>query len=309
MTLLYADERFLDHLTGPHPESPARLTAIFEELETSGLAARCRRPTWEPAPEERLRAVHEAAYLKELAALADRGGGRLDADTVASHASFDVARLAAGALCDAARRVMAGEDSTALCLVRPPGHHARPRRGMGFCLLGNVAIAARAAIDLHGVERVLVVDWDVHHGNGTQEMFYDDPRVAFLSIHRWPFYPGTGAADETGAGDGLGFTKNLPVAFGTPRREYLAMFADELAALAARTRPQLVLVSAGFDAHAADPIGSLGLETEDFGALTHLVRDVARDYAGGRIVSALEGGYNPPVLAECTALHLEGLLG
>jgi acetoin utilization deacetylase AcuC-like enzyme len=160
-----------------------------------------------------------------------------------------------------------------------------------------------------GVKRVAIVDWDVHHGNGTQEMFYGDGRVGFFSIHRWPFYPGSGAADETGTGEGLGSTRNLPTAFGASRQEFLAKFAGELTSFAARMKPQLVLVSAGFDAHATDPVGSLGLETEDFAELTRVTLDVARDHARGRAVSLLEGGYNPPVLADCVALHLEGLLG
>lgn len=308
MTLLYADRRFLDHQTGSHPEAPGRLEAISTRLASTGLVDRCQRPIWEPASDAQLLAVHDGDYLASVADLCRRGGGRLDADTVASPASYDVARLAAGAACDAARRVLAGEDSTALCLVRPPGHHALADRAMGFCLLGNVAVAAKLAIDEFQLDRVLVVDWDVHHGNGTQDLFYDDPRVGFFSIHRWPFWPGTGAADETGHGDGLGATRNLPVSFGTSRRDYLAHFTDELAAFAARMKPQLVLVSAGFDSHAADPIGSLGLETEDFAALTGVVRSVADDHAAGRVVSVLEGGYNPPVLADCVALRLEGLL-
>jgi acetoin utilization deacetylase AcuC-like enzyme len=155
---------------------------------------------------------------------------------------------------------------------------------------------------------VLVVDWDVHHGNGTQDMFYADSRVAFFSIHRWPFYPGTGAADETGTGDGLGATRNLPVTFGTPRAAYLERFCHEFEDFATQIRPQLVLISAGFDAHRKDPIGSLGLEVEDFTELTRIVRDVAAVHAGGRIVSLLEGGYNPPVLAECVETHLRGLM-
>jgi acetoin utilization deacetylase AcuC-like enzyme len=178
---------------------------------------------------------------------------------------------------------------------------------MGFCLINNVAVAARLAVEQNELDRVMVVDWDVHHGNGTQDIFYEDPRVAFFSIHRWPFYPGSGAADETGHGDGLGSTKNLPVTFGTRRREYLTHFSDALERFAARHKPQLLLVSAGFDSHAADPIGSLGLETEDFAELTQTVLNVARDYAGGRVVSVLEGGYNPPLLAECVKLHLENL--
>jgi acetoin utilization deacetylase AcuC-like enzyme len=308
LTLLYTHRRFLDHDTGAHPESPERLEHIARRLEESGLAARCTRPSWEPASERRLLAVHDAAHIARVADLARRRGGRLDPDTVVSAESFDVARLAAGAACDAVERVLRGEDKQALCVVRPPGHHALRSRAMGFCLFGNVAIAARTALDELGVDRVLVVDWDVHHGNGTQDMFYDDGRVGFFSIHRWPFYPGTGAADETGAGAGLGATRNLPTAFGTSRREYLMQFADELTDFAARQKSQLVLVSAGFDNHAADPVGSLGLETEDFVELTRIVRDVADDHAEGRIVSVLEGGYNPPVLADCVAVHLEGLL-
>jgi acetoin utilization deacetylase AcuC-like enzyme len=308
MTLLYAHPRFLDHDTGTHPECPARLEHIAARLDSTGLAGRCVRPEWRGATDAQLHAVHGAAYVERIAALAARRGGRLDPDTVMSSESNDVARLAAGAACDAVSRVLGGEDSTALCIVRPPGHHALPNRAMGFCLFGNVAVAARWALDEHGLDRVLIVDWDVHHGNGTQDMFYGDPRVGFFSSHRWPFYPGTGAADETGTGDGLGTTRNLPTSFGTPRKEFLARFGDELAGFAAQIKPQLVLVSAGFDAHAADPVGSLGLETEDFVELSRVVLDVARTHAEGRAVSVLEGGYNPPVLAECVAGHLQELL-
>jgi acetoin utilization deacetylase AcuC-like enzyme len=308
MTLLYADPRFLDHDTGAHPESAVRLEHVVDHLESTGLAAKCQRPQWAPADDAQLLAVHDRAYLDRLAAVALRGGGQLDADTVMSAASYGVARLGAGAACDAVRRVVGGEDVHALCLVRPPGHHALERRAMGFCLLGNVAVAARLALDELGLDRVLIVDWDVHHGNGTQDMFYDDPQIGYFSIHRWPFYPGTGAEDETGVGAGLGFTRNLPTAFGTPRREQLSQFAGELADFAAHIKPQLVLVSAGFDSHALDPIGSLGLETEDFGELTRNVLAVANDHCHGRVVSVLEGGYNPPVLAECVAVHLENSL-
>jgi acetoin utilization deacetylase AcuC-like enzyme len=309
MTLLYASPRFLNHDTGAHPESPERLIHIAEKLDASGLGASCVRPAWDAATDAQLLAVHDAAHIERIAALARRRGGRLDPDTVVSAESFDVARLAAGAACDAVTRVLRGEDSTALCLVRPPGHHALQDRAMGFCLIGNVAVAARWALDEFALDRALVVDWDVHHGNGTQDMFYADERVGFFSAHRSPFYPGTGAADETGTGAGLGATLNLPTHFGTSRRDYLTRFSDGLTAFAAHIKPQLVLVSAGFDAHAADPVGSLGLETEDFGELTRMVLDVAKDHAEGRVVSVLEGGYNPPVLAECLALHLEQLLG
>jgi acetoin utilization deacetylase AcuC-like enzyme len=309
MTLLYSDPRFLDHDTRRgHPERAERLRQITAELDASGLAARCTRPQWQPAGREAIDRVHERAYIEAIEDLAARGGGRPDPDTVVSSASYDVARLAAGAACDAVERVLAGEDRTALCVVRPPGHHALADRAMGFCLFNNAAIAARVATDKHELDRVLVVDWDVHHGNGTQDLFYADGRVGYFSIHRWPFYPGTGAEDETGTGAGLGAMRNLPVEFGTPREVYRKHFRRELEAFAARIQPQLVLVSAGFDAHREDPIGSLGLEVEDFADLTRYVVDVANVHAGGRVVSMLEGGYNPRRLAESVALHLQGLL-
>ena len=308
MTLFYYDSSFLDHDTGQHPERSERLRQTIAHLEPTRLISRCLRPTWEPASRERLERVHEPGHIDRVAALARHGGGYLDPDTVVSPASFDVARLAAGAACDAVDRVLAGEAKTALCLVRPPGHHALAERAMGFCLFNHIAVAACVARYEHGLDRILIVDWDVHHGNGTQDTFNADGRVAFFSIHRWPFYPGTGAADETGTGDGLGATRNLPITFGTPRAVYRELFRNELEQFAARIRPQLVLISAGFDSHREDPIGSLGLEVEDFAELTRNVLDVAAAHADGRVVSVLEGGYNPPVLAECVETHLQGLL-
>jgi acetoin utilization deacetylase AcuC-like enzyme len=179
---------------------------------------------------------------------------------------------------------------------------------MGFCLFNHIAIAAMVAVEEYGLDHVLIVDWDVHHGNGTQDSFYADGRIGYFSAHRWPFYPGTGAAEETGTGDGLGATRNLPVPLGTPRHKYLELFGSELEDFAARTRPQLVLVSAGFDAHRSDPLGSFVLESEDFAALTDMVLDIAAAHAQSRVVSILEGGYNPPVLAECVATHLSRLI-
>jgi acetoin utilization deacetylase AcuC-like enzyme len=308
MTLLYTDPRFLDHDTQRHPERATRLRTIAAHLKATELPALCAQPKWEPASIERIGRVHQLAYVESIAALATRGGGRPESDTVVSPASFDVARLAAGAAADAVDQVLAGQDRTALCLVRPPGHHALSDSAMGFCLFNNVAVAARVATEEHQLDRVLIVDWDVHHGNGTQDMFYADGRVGFFSAHRWPFYPGSGAEDEIGTGDGMGATRNLPVLFGTSREKYRNLFRLELEHLAARIRPQLVLISAGFDAHREDPIGSLGLEVEDFADLTRIVRDVADVHAGGRVVSILEGGYHPTRLAECVEVHLSGLL-
>ncbi|MEX2171240.1 MAG: histone deacetylase [Pirellulales bacterium] len=307
MPLLYYDPRLLGHGAADHPERPRRLSHLIAHLEQTGLAEQCHRPTWQPASLDRLARVHDPAYLSAIAALAGRGGGQADPDTVVTAKSFDVARLAAGAACDAVERVVAGDDRAALCLVRPPGHHALADRAMGFCLVSNVAIAARLAVDELGLDRVLIVDWDVHHGNGTQDIMYADPRIGFFSIHRSPFYPGTGAADETGRGEGLGMTLNLPVAFGTSRDQYLASFRRELEKFADHVRPQLILISAGFDSHREDPIGSLGLETEDFQTLTAIVQDIAATHAGGRIVSVLEGGYHPQRLAESVQSHLEEL--
>lgn len=308
MTLLYSSPRFLDHETGRHPERPERVRQIVRQLERAGLIERCRSIDWQPARPERLARVHQQGYIDDIARFAAAGGGRIEEDTVMSTASYDVARLAAGAVADAVERVLNGEDRQALCLVRPPGHHALDRAAMGFCLFNNVAVGARVATDEFNVDRLLIVDWDVHHGNGTQASFWADPRIGYFSVHRWPFYPGTGARSETGSGDGLGTIWNLPLEFGTPRKKYLEAFRGELEEFAARIKPQLVIVSAGFDAHRDDPIGSLGLETEDFQPLTEAVLDMAEEYAGGKLVSALEGGYNTGALAGSVELHLATML-
>ncbi len=308
MTLLYTSPLFLEHDTGRHPENASRLTAVHAALSESGLAARCERPVWSPATMEELTLIHEPGYPEKIAQVAARGGGRVESDTVVSRQSYDVALAAVGAATDAVRRVIAGPDRTALCLVRPPGHHALAGAPMGFCLFNNIAIAARLAVRELQLNRVLIVDWDVHHGNGTQDVFWTDPQVCFFSIHRSPFYPGTGAADETGGGDGLGATLNLPTEFGVSRADFKNRFRTRLETFAERMKPELILVSAGFDAHREDPVGSLGLESEDFTELTTTVGEIAKAHAGGRIVSVLEGGYNPARLAESVQLHLEALL-
>ena len=309
MTLFYYDPQFTEHETGDHPECPQRVVAVHRHLLRTGVLAHLTTPKWEPIAPARLAQVHDPAYLDQLGRLAVEGGGFLDSDTVASPRSFDVARLAAGAVADAVTRVVGGEDRRAFCLIRPPGHHALADRAMGFCLLNNIAVGARVALDELGLARVLIVDWDVHHGNGTQAIFWEEPRVGFLSIHRWPFYPGTGRRDETGGGPAVGTKVNLPIQYGTSRKQYLDCLRRDLELLAERIRPELVLVSAGFDAHRHDPIGSLGLETEDFRPLTEMALGVADSYAGGRLVSVLEGGYNLTALADSAEVHVEELLG
>lgn len=308
MTLLYQDPCFLEHDTGSHPEGKVRLEQIHQRLSQAGLEGKCHLPEWKPVSAERLARVHGLDYVQSVKDFAAHGGGHIEADTIVSPRSYDVALRAAGAVCDAVERVLAGEDSRALCLVRPPGHHAVQQSAMGFCLLNNVAIGGSLAVDELDLDRVLIIDWDVHHGNGTQDAFWTDSRVGFFSIHRWPFYPGTGDSTETGSGDGLGATLNLPTKFGTSREEYLAGFSTQLERFAEKMKPQLILLSAGFDAHRQDPVGSLGLEVEDFASLTRVVLEVAESHAEGKLVSVLEGGYNPPILAECVAVHLEKLL-
>lgn len=308
MVRLFTDPRMFEHVPPPrHPERPERLQAIVRHLDRIGLSKRCAAGIVREATREELGRVHSALHLDHVAAFDRAGGGLIEADTWLGPGSTRSARLAAGGAIEAVAGVIDGPERRAICLVRPPGHHACKDAPMGFCLFGNVAVAAADALARHELDRVLIVDYDVHHGNGTQEMFYDDPRVAFLSIHRYPFYPGTGAADETGTGRGLGLTRNIPLPQGTTRSQYHAAFRAGLEALADRSRPELVLISAGFDAHAEDPVGSLGLEVEDFVELTRAIVDVAETHADGRIVSVLEGGYNVPILAGCVAEHIKAL--
>ncbi len=308
MTLLYRDPLFHLHDTGRHPECAARLKAVDAFLEDSGLAAKCDAAAWQPASIEQVARNHSPQHIEQVKRLCENGGGQIDADTVTSPQSYNAAMLAAGAACDAVDKVLQGDATQALAIVRPPGHHAVQKRAMGFCLFNNIAVAARHAIAAHEVDRVLIVDWDVHHGNGTQDVFWEDEQVGFFSSHRYPFYPGSGAKDETGEGAGLGATLNLPFEYGVSRDEFLSAFAVALNDIASRLKPQLILLSAGFDAHRLDPVGSLGLESEDFAALTRQVQDVAQQYAGGRLVSLLEGGYHPQKLAESVGAHLQTLL-
>ena len=308
--LLYTDPRFLEHDTGRHPENPNRLRSILAWLEKAALVQECTPRKFEPLPVEKVSELHDPNLAARAKQVAESGGGCLDADTVVSPKSYDVALLAAGACVQAVDDVLRGADSRALCLVRPPGHHATPHKSMGFCLFNNIALAARHAKHVHRLNRILIVDWDVHHGNGTQDIFFENDDATFLSIHRYGhgFYPGTGAADETGTGRGLGYTLNVPVRFGTPRHDYLSLFKNAVEKSADHCKPELVLLSAGFDAHTRDPIGSLGLETEDFTDMTRFLLDVARTHAKGRFVSCLEGGYNLEALAESVQTHVEEML-
>jgi acetoin utilization deacetylase AcuC-like enzyme len=308
MTLFYYDPKFMEHITGNHPENATRILPTVRHLHFLGLDSACNRPAWTPASIERLEYVHTPDYIKSIELFAKQGGGLIEQDTVLSPLSYDVARLAAGAVCDATARVIRGEDKNAFCLVRPPGHHAMADHSMGFCIFNNVAIGAQVAVREFGLDRVLIVDWDVHHGNGTQAIFWNDARVGFFSMHRDPFYPGTGAANEIGAGEGLGTTCNVPMPYGTPHDRKLAIFRRRLNEFSDRIKPQLIFISAGFDAHKEDPIGSLGLEAVDFAVMTNVVLEIANKYTGGKVISVLEGGYNPDANSDCIEAHLQCLI-
>ncbi|MHC4982372.1 MAG: histone deacetylase family protein [Planctomycetota bacterium] len=303
------DELYKKHLTGPgHPESPARLDAITEALAAEQFQGRLVKLTPRPARPEEILTCHEREYFDYVKARIEAGAPRLDADTGVCRDSFDAAMLAAGGVMAAVDAVLASRVPTAFCAVRPPGHHATPARAMGFCIFNNVAIAARYAQINYRLERVLIADWDVHHGNGTQEIFYEDPSVLYFSTHLWPWYPGTGLEGETGRGKARGTKINRPFPPGAGGSEIVEAFG-ELADAADKFAPELVLVSAGFDSRVGDPLGRLGLTDEDFAALSRICLEIARKHARGRLVSALEGGYNLDGLASAVAAHVKALCG
>jgi acetoin utilization deacetylase AcuC-like enzyme len=253
---------------------------------------------------------HTREYLRTAQHDVEAGYGSLTTgDTDITRNSWDVAGKAAGGVLNAVDAVVTGKARNAFCATRPPGHHATPNRGMGFCLLNNVAIGARYAQRKHGLERVLILDWDVHHGNGTQEIFYSDPTVFYCSTHQWPLYPGTGRADETGAGTAKGTKMNFPFPAGSGRKEILGAVVDSLAPAAQRFRPDLVMISAGFDSRVGDLLGSFTLTDQDFIDLTRAVMKMADEHAGGRIVSVLEGGYALSGLASAALAHVQTLMG
>ncbi|WP_456426480.1 histone deacetylase family protein [Rhodocaloribacter sp.] len=287
-----------DHALAGHPERPDRLDAILDVLRGDEVWERLDHREAAPVDLDTVRLVHTDDYVQRLERMVRSGGGMLDADTYATPASLDVAREALGGLLAVTGAVLDGEADNGFAAVRPPGHHARPDAAMGFCLLANVAVAARWAQRRFGVERLLIVDFDVHHGNGTQEVFYEDPNVLYVSTHRYPFYPGTGAADETGAGRGRGATVNLPFPPATGDDAFLTAFRRILAPLAARFRPECIFVSAGYDAHWKDPLGGLNVSTTGFAGIVFEMLSWADAFCGNRLVCALEGGYHPEALAH-----------
>ncbi len=321
-TGLIYDPIFLEHITPEnHPDRPQRLEMAMNVLEALNWLERDGLVLLAPraASEDELAAVHERGYIHEVEDAARKaaeiyaGGGRITqrfaTDTYVSAQSYQAAIRAAGAPLTAIDAIMKGEIDNAYCLVRPPGHHAVAEAAMGFCLFNNVAVAARYAIDRYGLERVMIIDFDVHHGNGTQEMFYDDPRVLYFSTHQAPFYPGTGLSNERGEGEAAGTTINVPLPASTGYETFEPVFRQVMAPAADRFDPQLILVSAGFDAHWDDPLGQLNLSTAGFAQLMNIIIEEARFLCNGRLVLVQEGGYSLHAMAACVATCINLLLG
>ena len=303
--LITQPEDFRHDTPAGHPENPRRMEAVRAALDAPAFSALTREVA-APADESEALRCHPARYLDRLrAALPEAGTHALDADTHVSPGSLDTALAGVGAATRAVDAVLAGAAGNAFCAIRPPGHHAEAEKPMGFCLLGNAAIAAKRALDHHGLDRVAVVDFDVHHGNGTQALLWDEPRARFVSSHQMPLWPGTGAPEERGAHDTI---LNLPLEPGAGGAQFRALWEREALPMLERFAPELVIISAGFDAHRADPLAQLELGLEDFTWITGRLCDLADAHCAGRVVSLLEGGYDLDTLAACVAAHVESLM-
>jgi len=304
-TGLVADPRYLDHVAPDyHPERPERLKILIDmadHLDRKGIVRLAPRR----AQKDEILLVHDRSHYDLIEKTAGIQEFAIDADTFLSAKSFDTALLSAGGFLTVVEAVMEGKVDNGFALVRPPGHHAERNRAMGFCLFNNVAVAAAVLLEKYKLERVLIMDWDLHHGNGTQRIFYDDPRVLYVSLHQYPFYPGTGAADETGSGAGAGFTVNIPLPGGCGDREYLAAFRTIVDPICTQFGPQFVLISAGFDAHKMDPLGGMNVTLAGFTEMARSMLAAAHDHAGGRAAAVLEGGYSLEALSSC----VESVLG
>ncbi len=308
-TALVYDEIYKKHLTGPgHPEAPARCDAALNALQGADFAAGLLRLSPRPATDEDILACHTSRYLQTAKADIAAGRGNLSTgDTPICRDSLAAALHAAGGAMAGVDAVFDGRAANAFCILRPPGHHATADAGMGFCIFNNAAIAARYAQRRYEISRVLIVDWDLHHGNGTQDIFYDDDSVFYFSTHQWPMYPGTGLSNETGTGRGLGTTLNCPVPAGAGRREIVGAFRQQLLPALDSFKPDLVVISAGFDARIDEPLGGLALTDEDFADLTAICLQIASEHAAGRVVSVLEGGYNLAGLTSAVRAHCGAL--
>jgi acetoin utilization deacetylase AcuC-like enzyme len=297
------------HQTGlGHPERASRIDAVIKAVEAENIEDRIERIEPRRATKDDLLRVHSAAYITTAEADVASGARQLSTgDTAISEASYDTALLSSGGILNAVDAVIAGKIRNAFCAVRPPGHHATPTRGMGFCLFSNIAIAARYSQKKHGIGKVLIADWDVHHGNGTQDVFYEDGSVLFFDTHQHPLYPGTGMADETGSGKGLGCIINNPFPAGSGRAEILGAFQNKLVKAAEKFKPELIFISAGFDSRIGDPLGGFKLTDDDFAELTRVMKNLAKEHTQNRLISVMEGGYSLEGLGKAAATHLRAL--
>lgn len=305
---LVYDPIYLEHDTGNHPENSQRLVAMISHLEETGTKEKLALLVPRPASIEELEMVHAPEYISQVKSKAEKGGGRLDPDTVISAKSYEVALYAAGGVLTAVEVVMGGEVNSAFALVRPPGHHAVRTRAMGFCIFNNVAVAAKFALNEFNLSRILIADFDVHHGNATQDAFYDDPEVLYFSTHQYPYYPGTGGINETGMGKGEGTTVNFPMNAGWGDEEYIRAFREVLVPVAKRFQPQLILVSVGFDPHWADSLAMMQVSITGFARMVKVLKGLASDLCQGRLVLTLEGGYNLEVDAFSVRATFDVLL-
>jgi acetoin utilization deacetylase AcuC-like enzyme len=303
------DAVYLEHDTGDHVENSRRLVETMSYLKETGIKEKLAALSARPALLEELEMIHSPNYISYVQGVAEKGGGWLDSDTVMSPKSYQAALYAVGGLLVAVEAVMKGEADNAFALVRPPGHHAVRDRAMGFCIFNNVAIAARFALTKFNLDRVLIADFDVHHGNGTQDAFYADPKVLYFSTHQYPYYPGTGWIDEVGTGEGEGFTVNFPMTAGWGDDEYLRAFNEVLVPAARRFQPQLILVSAGFDPHWADQLAMMRVTITGFARMATILKELAAELCQGRLIFTLEGGYNIQVVASSVRTIFDVLLG
>jgi acetoin utilization deacetylase AcuC-like enzyme len=298
-TGIVKDERYLRHDAGfGHPESPQRLQATYEMLEAADMTGKFIEIAPRHATHDEIAMIHSPSYIKRVADTAGKAFVSLDPDTATTGESYDTAKLAVGGLLNAIDAVISGAVDNAFALIRPPGHHAGVGNAAGFCIFNNVAIGAMHAILKHGRQRILIVDWDLHHGNGTQAQFYRDKRVLYMSSHQYPYYPGTGGLEEIGTGEGMGFTVNVPLRTGTDDAQYVKIYREILGPLAGKFKPELVLISAGFDPYYLDPLGGMKVTPAGFAHLTRILMDIADQHCGGKVVGTLEGGYHLSGLAE-----------
>lgn len=302
------DDSFLRHDTGPwHPESPERLRAVMEAVNSMKTGYEKINPR--EASKDELTLVHDSTYVETILNMDPRGTVMLDPDTAYSPATKTAALKAVGAVLVSVDNIIEGKINRAFCPVRPPGHHAEPARAMGFCIFNNIAVGAAYSVAKKGIAKAAIIDWDVHHGNGTQRAFYADDRVLYISLHQYPHYPGSGTEGETGMGKGEGYTLNIPMRHGAGDSDYRKAFKEKIIPALDEFRPGLIFISAGFDAHMYDPLAGIGLSTEFFGEMTVYLKSSAEKHCAGKIISVLEGGYNLDILKETIKVHLTELAG